>query len=961
MAHTPNHFIDDQYTSNIGQRLFAYTYHQSVIQNNPGIAQQFKKSLIFLGYEGQIWSPLTNTYVGIGKTSYDATITYVAEAHAKIDALNTALTSSMVSNIYANWDPSEWKNAVGGADIKSEYLAKIGATNDIVLRGIGDYDTVNNRKLTQQHANVTDDNAGKAGIGKEVSQDALNTAYKELGDGQWATSGITVSLVKERNWYRIERIATEEEAKKGGPKVAAWVEGFPVKDEGGTNWKDEKGNLTSYAAADVATETAYAIAKDTGGEYIFKNGKNTLTIDDTQTWSYITQKTAYAMDFAKHYTSTEVNRIYAEILGLAAGESIIPVTYAQIHEIQENSYAVISTAGDEFVVKEFNKDNIYVKKTALPTNWDGTITGGEDKDAYYTLDGVTYITVEKYLSLAANDRTAYQYLLAPDSNLGKSITVITDPRTESPKGEENKTLGFSYTTSKYNLGFVLEIINTIVDPAKPLDPNGEYYVLNEDYTASLASENINLADGINTLKEVAYVLDQITNGSMDPNNPENSGIELAYSIAQNHIDIIDLDARLDELEAGRGAVRSIKNNPADGRYVDVILSTDGGDECMKVEGGLTYYYQDVNIHAELNIAYTGEFTTVTTDAPAEGRYVPVWTRNETTADKDYGNTTLASEVGAAFTYATDRHHEGLVDVNWALTYGAELRQVIQGYDIEKVKAEAQAFTYQVVDALDATHTVYNSQVFSYISQVNGLLQVGTPRELPTDIILANAEVWGETGSTTPKEYNEVTTLNEELLRETPLYVQTDDFTYVKAEVDTNGVVTETGIDFYYLDQATQTFAKANNDDHITPNGYGRTHKNYVELYKQVPKYIRIDAADIVLGADGTTGELTIGGKKYIKFYTVNKAGVTAQVKYISATQEHHTATAVDGVPAKNDGGNTLKVTAHITKIEDATESNSGLADAYDVRNTLNHMFEWIDLSEWAERNNPMNYTGAPTT
>jgi hypothetical protein len=95
-----NKTLANELTSNIGQRLFAYTYYGDVINEN--IANQFKRSLIFLGYEGQIWSPLTNTYVGIGKTSYTNAITYTAEAHAKIDALNTALTSSMVSNIYAN-------------------------------------------------------------------------------------------------------------------------------------------------------------------------------------------------------------------------------------------------------------------------------------------------------------------------------------------------------------------------------------------------------------------------------------------------------------------------------------------------------------------------------------------------------------------------------------------------------------------------------------------------------------------------------------------------------------------------------------------------------------------------------------------------------------------------------------------------------------------------------------------
>ena len=189
----------NEYTSNIGQRLFAYTYHGSVI--NQTIADQFKKSLIFLGYEGQIWSPLTNTYVGIGKTAYDITTAYTVLAHEKIDALNTALTSSLVSGIYANWGEDDWATAQGITEHGLPSVAgdnawntKIGASNKIVLKGIGDYDIAKDQRMDVEYAHVTDLNATPEEQAKLTYAKIPFTTYS-----QWATSGITVSLEKGEN------------------------------------------------------------------------------------------------------------------------------------------------------------------------------------------------------------------------------------------------------------------------------------------------------------------------------------------------------------------------------------------------------------------------------------------------------------------------------------------------------------------------------------------------------------------------------------------------------------------------------------------------------------------------------------------------------------------------------------------------------------------------------------------
>ena len=95
---------------------------------------------------------------------------------------------------------------------------------------------------------------------------------------------------------------------------------------------------------------------------------------------------------------------------------------------------------------------------------------------------------------------------------------------------------------------------------------------------------------------------------------------------------------------------------------------------------------------------------------------------------------------------------------------------------------------------------------------------------------------------------------------------------------------------------------------------------------------------------------------------VNKAIYTTSIatnydkrerKYITATSDYSDQSEI------GNGKNTLQITAHITKLVDADKDNSGLVDAYDVKSTINAMFEWVDLSRWDMDNNapsinPMN-------
>ncbi len=110
---------------------------------------------------------------------------------------------------------------------------------------------------------------------------------------------------------------------------------------------------------------------------------------------------------------------------------------------------------------------------------------------------------------------------------------------------------------------------------------------------------------------------------------------------------------------------------------------------------------------------------------------------------------------------------------------------------------------------------------------------------------------------------------------------------------------------------------------------GKAYTEYIPVYVSATKYSLIDIEDIVSG-------------KYTGDVYELKAQPTEAKEYISAEATHNVD--LDGHVT---GENTLHLTAHITKIEDASATNTGLVDAYDVKQVIDNIFEWVDLSKWA--------------
>lgn len=647
--------ISADFSNQIGQKLFAYIYNGNELTTT--VKEKFKKSLIFLGYEGQIYNPLTNTYVGVGTTAYTNLKKYTEDIDERLTALNQALTSSLVSSVYANHGKEDLAliTHMGGleADVFKSYTGDIFATNDIILKGIGDYDVENRVRTTKEFINVKNGN-----ISDDINEAFLNS-YLVNSDktNPFATSGITVKLEKGRYKYRWSLKETyrpkDDYTDLGGGTFNVPYETFITQPEdaginpitpqlelsdtefiatiaqliaefGGTKtpYKGENGlpDLRDAELTDAlfvkdgeikigVTEAARAIlekyyepVKDSSGACLYKNGKNVFTIDDSQTWAYISHAYSYTLDFAQQFTTSEVNRIYSEILGLGNEESIIPVSYSLIRKIvDDNSTFEYNVTDHVFEVKAddsdegllhktiLNKDSVFFRKIYFDstkyaytfTEDLGEDTNNKDVNTYTHIQGLTtyisnILTLAKGQTVTSfdifeqpdNKIEQIKYSVTPDSDtFGESFDVVNLRSWDDIKDvawSDNTLLGaeFIYQGSEVSTGTVsttdtrygLDYFLIPVTDLSQVDASSHYVVVNK----FAASNNVtNLQDGINTLKEAAYVLDWITNGSLDPQNPEASGIEMAYSIAQNHIDIQKLHERLQQVEGGKNVVNNI--------------------------------------------------------------------------------------------------------------------------------------------------------------------------------------------------------------------------------------------------------------------------------------------------------------------------------------------------------------------------------------------------------------------
>ena len=124
-----------------------------------------------------------------------------------------------------------------------------------------------------------------------------------------------------------------------------------------------------------------------------------------------------------------------------------------------------------------------------------------------------------------------------------------------------------------------------------------------------------------------------------------------------------------------------------------------------------------------------------------------------------------------------------------------------------------------------------------------------------------------------------------------------------------------------LDSITLDSTNVNNINHYIAHATILTPNGEVEIAITQP-------------AAGTTGNFTTN------LYEATQASSESnKVKYISGSVEHYKYDQEGGA-----GQNKVKLDLNITRIEDATFNNTGFADAYDVREYIQNMFTWVNIS-----------------
>ena len=867
--------------ANINNKLFAYTYAKI---NDAKLLKQYENSLIFIGKEQQIYQPLTNTYIGIGKSAFTELENQINNVTGnKISEVVSYLNKTNTGKISAQYSEEQFDNLYG------DNLGPLGTYSDNRYRTGEIYTTSNNVVLR--------------GANKFTGLEDLNDSTISGLGNVFANSGINVSINRgqaHRNEY---------------------------------NPLDGSYNVTYY-------ETSY------------------ITIDDTYTWSYIGGVSTYITDYAQKVAVEQANRVYKNLLGINDN------VYIEKGFNEAFTYNVVTKE-----LTYMGNEQVYIKTKDVNNSFKPVTINNEQ--GVITYDG---ITIFKY-----------------DGQKWRPLNNDNDGVTADTFAGKNKPFSFTEgygSMAYYNWDGDAGNINEYV----PI-----FYQLDSSYTAYA---NINIADGINTIKEVAYILDLITDGTAD------DGINLTYNIVQNGKDITYLLNWKEEI--GDHSVTSITAEDNDSNLI--TLTQYSVDHKGAGESGTGESTGDVVIETKLNVApvianrKTGRTTTVEDPTTHEQVEVPVyrdyavydpgllspeekfsytykWVYNPNYSNSDAIQTsaeTGTTYAGGWFTKdaweANSAHYvsngkfiadgsdkvwvvrnssnvpstaadilpeevveakistigqapyiyipwslpsasspekdgvlDALTDVRWVTTY---VNAAYEDLNKKIVDAGGDA-TGQIQRAFEERQNSYTAgagQFISKVEQVNGYLTGVTYTNLPTDFLVG--------GST-------ITSYNVKYVKATGIEIFNNDLLDEKPIYDENlNPVTDPS-----FDSNTVYYVKLND-----PNGFTNVTTPITDINKSIyvldgNSYVPVSIQDAVAGGGISSDFTTVSGSY---FYASDTA---ANSQYLEANSIH----------ISSDGSNQFRVNANITYVRNATASNTGFADAYDVKKTIEDMFTWIDL------------------
>lgn len=917
----------------IGDKIFSYIDIGADLTLE--MVEQYRNSLIFLGDEQQIFQPLTGAYVGIGMTYFNEVKEEILKNTEMLMNLDEHIHQNVVNSLWAEYSKEEFDSVFTDASIVQKWIAggyrnygegvALMTNQDIVVKGLHDYDKDTGKIKTTDDIGWTIDDENHPNIN--------NTLWKHITRDRYSAGSTGIQV----NVHHTGEYKTGE---------------------------DEYGFTYSYW-----------------------QGQDYITIDDHLTWSYIASQSSYLMMFSKRMAVDQANRVYHDILG--GNEPVyIEKSFDEIFDI--NNYGDLvpiidpEDGGDVYIhVKNNTDDPLDTGKYELVQIYN------DDETGYYY---VYYKTTDK------NTGDPLFYILKTnDTTLTDGATVNATREVKDMSGNittENIVLRKPSTT----------LLVSLLHPDDGYDKNTDgsfkevaWYHIDADATAQ---GQMNLADGIQTLKEVSYILDQITNG-------DDSGISLTYNIYQNAIDIQNIKNWQENI--GDFVPTSIEGTTNSSFVLINSYSADNwnnldkpakGDAKLDIDLNLarTYMVNGNSYAAYLNIPshtnYIANHWVSLGDTTNENFYynpsimspseltefrdsllevygsnttIPIWTKYGTKTDMtggtypDFGQTpsTWLNDINDFDTHTWLANEyilfnyklvepvinngivDGLTTVGWVTTY-FKWAQVDIFNEVNRLDEEVKQWVLTYINSMNYTDTEPAGQFVSKVEQHNGVITV-THKMLPLDTILASQEVYGsdffveissdqanEIVGTTNPDYTKVFVLNE----------ATNTFIHP--------TIINPGVKHYIIGNATRftniNLTNLNASDgpqqitnDLLLNRGNLTYFRRIDGYKvdaglstpgDMMKYIPVDINELLTASNTTFIDRDI--LKDIYYYN----GISNPIsKYLDVTYRQN----------KETGATEMHVSSYVTYLGSATKSNTGLADAYDVRHTIEMMFTWVNL------------------
>ena len=287
-----------------------------------------------------------------------------------------------------------------------------------------------------------------------------------------------------------------------------------------------------------------------------------LTIDDRQTWAYMTTAYAHAMTSSREYTNKQIESLYRELLGTEGGSEwfMMPVQTSFLFDEAGNHNGTAAYAKDD----PFGDPPLHGTGDPETLGW-RQVTPNIDGGPYYVKTSGGPITYNTNIANGIQTLKEVAYILdkISDGALG-STTYITASQWTTIGGDATET---SHTDTDTGITYYRVITN-----------------------------------GRPTSNETAYAY------YVKAADPENLGIQIAYSIAGNSADISDLHYHINLEENGETTLRSIHAKTTEMMNIVQLsnknfVQTDTNSS-LPNDINTTYTVGDTNLLFDLDLAST---------------------------------------------------------------------------------------------------------------------------------------------------------------------------------------------------------------------------------------------------------------------------------------------------------------------------------------------------------------------